>query len=771
MKIKLLLSLLALLLCVGMAFADEYKVEVDGVKYTIDTREEYNYAYVTGAVDQNVESIEIAESVTYDGVVYPVRLVGRSAFSYSKSLKSVKFPEALQYIDGYAFMNTSLTEVTIPANVEYLGNSVFSGCQELEKVTLNGGGQFENFVFANCPKLTEITLPVNASEVSALFVRGSKNLTTINVPENCPNYSSHNGMLCSKDGKELIACPWGKGAEPEIPEGVTAIGKSCFDSYPLQWIEFPESVEVIGERAFASCTALDELVLGKNVREIGQQAFQLCSQLTSVTFNDKLQSIGIQAFSSCSKIKALEIPDNVTSISSMAFDYCSGITSIKVGAGVTELSSGVFSGCSALTDIQFSEGLKIVGESSLSMCRSLSTLTFPESVEKIEESAFWGCYGLKELHFGSNLKSIAATAFLNVEDFTDIYITAPEPPAVEQNTFYVFKATIHVPKASLNLYKENAIWGKFAKIVQIEPIEQTKFDVEENGIKYVIDTDETVKSAFVVGPVSAADIEKAEIVASLVHEEVAYPVVRIQADAFKGCAKLTSATLPESLIAIEDGAFEATGLSEIVLPVAIESVGPLAFTDSQNLSAINIAEGSELYSSVDGVLFTADGKELLIYPCGKGNAPVVAEGVTAIGELAFYRTPIVSVELPASLESIGEEAFAGTAGLEKIYSLATTPPEAQENTFDSYEATVYVPEDCLSRYRDDIIWRNFTNIVEVKEDAVQSIEAEAAAVRKIYSLDGISVGTVVGTPADAISGLPSGVYIITDGTNSLKIAK
>lgn len=473
------------------AKAESYKVELDGVKYTIDTREEFNYAYVTGPVDRDQASITIAEAVTYDNVEYPVRLVGMSAFNGCSNLTSVTLPASLKWIDKFAFHNTGISTVTIPVGVESIGLSAFADCAKLENVNMLGGGDLDNFVFGNCPLLTEFTFPANIGEVSPLVFRGSKNLKSIKISDESTRYSSKDGMLYSKDGKELKIYPWGKGLEPEIPEGVTAIGPRAFYQAPIQWIDMPESLLTIGEEAFYSCTGMDELEIGVNVKEIGQAAFQMCSQLTKVTFPESLESIGISAFSSCSKIKSIVIPDNVTTLGNMVFDFCTGLESVRIGAGIGELPYGAFSYCSSLTQVEFSEGLKKIGSNSFSSCSKLTSLTLPDSVEDIDETAFWSCYTLAEIHFGTGLKTMGELVFLGVTSLKDIYVSAKEPPTAKENTFATYEATLHVPAESLKSYQDDAVWGKFTTIEQMVPSSVTDVIGNSDSTKYIYRIDGT----------------------------------------------------------------------------------------------------------------------------------------------------------------------------------------------------------------------------------------------------------------------------------------
>ena len=61
--------------------------------------------------------------------------------------------------------------------------------------------------------------------------------------------------------------------------------------------------------------------------------------------------------------------------------------------------------------------------------------------------------------------------------------------------------------------------------------------------------------------------------------------------------------------------------------------------------------------SVKGAVFTADGTRLLAFPQGRQGEYIVPEGVTVIGEQAFQKSSLSSIQLPSTLRTISQWSF------------------------------------------------------------------------------------------------------------------
>jgi hypothetical protein len=78
---------------------------------------------------------------------------------------------------------------------------------------------------------------------------------------------------------------------------------------------------------------------------------------------------------------------------------------------------------------------------------------------------------------------------------------------------------------------------------------------------------------------------------------------------------------------------------------------------------------------------------------------VFSDAVTSIGDRAFYNCPVSVVDLPASVVSIGNEAFAGEdSGLEKVTIYATDCTFGEHPFIQSILTNVYVPAASLDAY-------------------------------------------------------------------------
>ncbi len=112
----------------------------------------------------------------------------------------------------------------------------------------------------------------------------------------------------------------------------------------------------------------------------------------------------------------------------------------------------------------------------------------------------------------------------------------------------------------------------------------------------------------------------AEATEAVVPEKIAgRRVTKIGPAAFAGCAALTEIKLPQGVREIGSNAFDGcVALKTITLPSELETLRA-TFAGCPALTEIVVAPGNKSFRSVDGVLFSADGKVLLGYPLGKAS--------------------------------------------------------------------------------------------------------------------------------------------------------
>jgi uncharacterized repeat protein (TIGR02543 family) len=129
--------------------------------------------------------------------------------------------------------------------------------------------------------------------------------------------------------------------------------------------------------------------------------------------------------------------------------------------------------------------------------------------------------------------------------------------------------------------------------------------------------------------------------------------------AFADLSRMTDITIPSSVTSIGGCAFCYTSLTVVAIPSSVNNIESNSFQQIPTLISINVALENMSYASLDGVLFDKSIEKLISYPAGKVDSPyIVPEGVTTIGESAFkYVNSLPSITLPTSVESIEDYAF------------------------------------------------------------------------------------------------------------------
>lgn len=152
---------------------------------------------------------------------------------------------------------------------------------------------------------------------------------------------------------------------------------------------------------------------------------------------------------------------------------------------------------------------------------------------------------------------------------------------------------------------------------------------------------------------------------------------------------------------IDKSMFGNTLIKNIILPKYTRSIGWDAFLDCIQLETIQIPSKIS-YIGASAFNYCTSLKTITF----EGNS------LTHIDNWAFSDCPIKSIYIPASVIQIGWGAFS-CPQLQEIHMLGENPPTVGNSSpFANFNATLYVPKGCATKYWAAPIWGDFKNIVE-----------------------------------------------------------
>ena len=499
--------------------------------------------------------------------------------------------------------------------------------------------------------------------------------------------------------------------EDGVSYAVTGRGK-CSDAelvIPAEYKGLP--VTRIAVDAFWNDPVVTSVIMPDSVTVMESYAFTGCGNLVSIKLSNSLTTIIRRAFQGCENLASIEIPASVKVIETEAFRYCDKIDVIIIHNTLETIQDDAFYGADSITNAYYTGS----EEDWLNITIGVNNEVFKHATMHYNYCPNGGTHSWKVATCvnpktcvlcgtmqgetlahtpgsGATCESAQICAVCKAEiapalGHNEVITNAVEPTCLATGLTAGMKCSVCekvlIKQEIVEALNHDMLDPTCAKPSTCSRCQYVAPDALANGHTFVgdncsvcgaqkpsegfvftKDTDSFYGSYYKITKIgSCADTE---VIIPDVYEGL--PVKHIGYNVFVR-SQITSIVIPDSIELIDAFAFNiCSNLTELNIPASVISIDEEAIVSCSALERINVAEANPVYKSIDGVVYTKDGKTLVKYPMGKKDEVFsIPAGVMKIERYAFANTVnLKKVILPEGMTKVDAFAFNACASVEEI---------------------------------------------------------------------------------------------------------
>lgn len=496
----------------------------------------------------------------------------------------------------------------------------------------------------------------------------------------------------------------------DLPETIKLLGNSSFSSSSnLSTISLPNSLSEIGDNVFSYCHSLAYLFIPNRVESIGEYALRSMSAIIEFAEDSIIDTIGYRTFYYYGwgfERTTLTLPDSVINIENEAFDnayltnievtsnllyvgykalgtrwfgaqptgfaylgnvLCGYIGSLPengelvVPSNTISIAGGAFYQQATLKKVTLLEGILSIGENAFNGCSILEDINFPHSLQSIGVRAFGSCGKLKVVTLLENVVSVEYNAFEGCNNLEQVYVARSEAmgiTSIPSQGWNLDNFAIYVPSDSVSAYRLGSPHTNY--IFPINCIDVNGYAIVDNQLIQYVGQDEHI-------------------------------------------------VVPEGITSLRNYVFKNKNASSIMLPASLVTIGFDCFVNATG--TIMFAEGNQIQS----IPYRA-------FNHFKGTAINLPSTVQTIGDEAFYYCEnLVSMTIPQSVISIGNNAFPVNRQLQELHLLRHVDHGITTIGTNPFDHTLHAnlkiyaeDEDSVIAYQNAANWSSYASRIYIK---------------------------------------------------------
>lgn len=466
--------------------------------------------------------------------------------------------------------------------------------------------------FGYLTTVNRLYLPRNVKDITAFCGVNSKEII---IDEENPYLISIDGVVYTKDKKELVLYPRLKGGSYEIPEGT----------------------EILREHGFAY-SVVNKVVFPESIREMQRYSFHMCKELEYVKLNQGLETIDANCFEGCFKLKSISVPNSVYNMDYRTFRRCYELHDIEINTETTILFYD--------HNIIYGDGHKDF-LTPKGIYNQFVTDMESRSGRPPEEwilIAIKSCINQIASYSRKLLAKANATEMKQISDYLSDIVSKRDKAAHSEKKGDTGNFKIKTLKDGRSVIDKYT--GKSANVVLPAAIDGQ----EISGI----------------GEFAFTDNDYIE------HITVPEGYISIGRRAFKDCVSLKTVKLPASVHTIGNSVFEhCINLEEITVPVGVEKIPGCCFKGCSSLRKMVIPDsvleiGNEALSECTALDDIVLPKNLTRIGNEAFSGSGIDHGPLLEGEWGYS---FKEIEIPDTVESIGNRVFAGYPKAEELFGV------------------------------------------------------------------------------------------------------